>query len=244
MFSNKIIFFILVFTFAESEVCLCQYSENSDKGFSIIPEAVYVSSAAIQLYAFSNDIYKRGITEEISGGYGYGITVRKKIFEKNIAFALSVDFNHIVDNELTQTFSNDSTIVRARVTEDLTVIPVELTGIFYLPDFSDELKLFLGGGFGIYFGDRKRTVKNIQSYTVTKKPGFSLVVLSGFEFFFSRSVSAVLEVKFRQAEYTVNSEFPVSVVSLNGTFYDLEKELNSKIYVDGLKLSLGISYNF
>lgn len=51
-------------------------------------------------------------------------------------------------------------------------------------------------------------------------------------------------MRFRQGEYTVKSVFPVSSITANGNTYPLEQNLNSKIFVDGLKLSLGLAYNF
>jgi hypothetical protein len=64
------------------------------------------------------------------------------------------------------------------------------------------------------------------------------------ELFFSRELSGVFEIRFRQGEYKVLSKFPVSSVTVNGNIYPLEQNLNSKIFVDGLKLSLGLAYNF
>ena len=64
------------------------------------------------------------------------------------------------------------------------------------------------------------------------------------ELMLAENISGVFEIRFRQGEYSVKSEFPVSSISVAGIQYPLEKNLNSKIFVDGLKLSLGIAYNF
>ncbi|MBS1550979.1 MAG: outer membrane beta-barrel protein [Bacteroidetes bacterium] len=225
------------------------YSQNvpgflSGKGLSIIPQVTYVSSASIQLNPFSADLSKKTLTEELSGGYGYGLTIRKKMFRDDITFGISAEYMKINDRELVQLLNNDSSAVRVRVSEELTVIPLEFTGYFNLPDFSENLRIFLGGGVGVYFGDRKRSVLNISSSTISKKIGFSLVVLSGMEYKISDEISGVFEIKFREAEYKVKSEFPVSGIVINNVNYEFDKELYSKIFVDGLKLSFGISYNF
>ena len=217
---------------------------STGKGFSITPQITYVSSATIQLDPFSTDLIEKSLTEELSGGYGYGLTIRKKLFREDITFGISAEYISIKDNELVQSFSNDSFTVRVRVTEELTVIPVEFNGYFNLPEFSENLKIYLGGGVGVYFGDRKRSVLNISSSTISKNIGFSLVVLSGMEYKLSDEISGVFEIKFREAEYKVKSEYPVASININNVNYPLEKELYSKIFVDGLKLSIGISYNF
>lgn len=213
-------------------------------GFSIIPSINFVSSASIQLDPYSSNLIERNITEELSGGYGYGITIRKKFFREDLAFGITTEYLKIVDDELTQTFENDTIRLRARVTEELTMLPVEFSGYFNIPDFSEDMKIYLGGGIGVYFGDRKRAVHNIESKTVSKEAGFSFVVLSGMEYFFDTKLSGVFEVRFRQGEYRVSSQFPASTININGTVFPIEKNLNSRVFVDGLKLSLGVSYNF
>ncbi|MBK8550293.1 MAG: outer membrane beta-barrel protein [Ignavibacteria bacterium] len=213
-------------------------------GFSIIPSVNYVSSATIQLDAFNLNQFERSITEELSGGYGYGISIRKKLFDEDLSFGFSTEYTRIYDDELTQTFQADSSRARGRVTEELWIVPVEFTGYFNIPNFTDDIEIYLGGGIGVYFGDRVRTIQNIQSKTISRESSFSFVILSGMELMLAENISGVFEIRFRQGEYSVKSEFPVSSISVAGIQYPLEKNLNSKIFVDGLKLSLGIAYNF
>jgi len=237
---------IIIFALLLAQGSLAQ--ENSPitigNGFSLMPKVIYISSATVQLFPFSNNQFERSVTEELSGGYGYGIAFRKKFLRDDLSFGLSTEYIKIVDSELTQTFDNDTDRYRVRVTEELSMIPIELTGYFNIPNFTEDLKIYLGGGVGVYFGDRKRTVLNVQSKTISKQAGFSFVVLSGIEFNFTKAVSGVFELRFRQAEYSVKSEYPVSNIKINGTTFPMDKNLNSKIFVDGLKLSLGLAYNF
>ncbi len=213
-------------------------------GFSLRTSVNYVSSATIQADPFSQSLFERNVFEEISGGYGYGVLLRKRLFRDELSFGISAEYVSILDEELTETFISDSVTIRARVKEEITMIPIEVMGYFNIPDFTEDLKIYFGGGVGVYFGDRKRTVLNIQSKTISKEPGFSFVVTSVMEYFFSRNISGVFEVRFRQGEYKVRSEFPVQGFTINGISYELKQNLNSKIFVDGLNLSLGVAYNF
>lgn len=237
---------IIIFALLLAQGSLAQENSpiNIGNGFSLMPKVIYISSATVQLFPFSNNQIERSVTEELSGGYGYGIAFRKKFLRDDLSFGLSTEYIKIVDSELTQTFDNDTDRYRVRVTEELSMIPIELTGYFNIPNFTEDLKIYLGGGVGVYFGDRKRTVLNVQSKTISKQAGFSFVVLSGIEFNFTKAVSGVFELRFRQAEYSVKSEYPVSNIKINGTTFPMDKNLNSKIFVDGLKLSLGLAYNF
>ncbi|HMS35335.1 MAG TPA: hypothetical protein PKC91_14730 [Ignavibacteria bacterium] len=236
--------FILCISFPVTSEAQSVNGLGLGSGYSILPSVIYVSSATIQVNAFSKNLYERGETEELDGGYGYGISIRKKIFNENISIGFTTEYLKIYDDELTEIFSTETSRIRARVTEELWMMPVELSGYFSIPKFSEDLDIYLGGGVGLYFGDRQRTVLNITSRTISKEPNFSFVILSGMELFFSKQFSGVFEMRFRQGEYTVKSVFPVSSITANGNTYPLEQNLNSKIFVDGLKLSLGLAYNF
>jgi hypothetical protein len=241
-FYKLLFIFILLYSTNSKSQNLSEISIG--KGYSIMPSVEYVSSATVQLYPYSKDIFQRGQTEELNGGYGYGISIRKKLFRQDLSFGITTEFLKIFDDELTETFENDTIRVKARVSEELWIVPIEFSGYFNIPNFTDDLNIYLGGGLGIYFGDRKRTVLNIESKTISKDPGYSLIILSGMEFLFNKQFSGIFEIRFRQGEYFVRSEFPVSSININGINYPLEKNLNSNIFVDGLKLSLGIAYNF
>lgn len=244
MKKNFILFILLVLLFPLYTRSQELNEISVGSGLSIMPFVNYVSSATIQLHPFSNDIFEKSLTEELDGGYGYGISIKKKLFREDLSFGFSLEYLKIIDDELVQTFESSAGRVRARVTEELWLLPVEFTGYFNIPNFSEDIKVYLGGGIGVYFGDRKRTIANISSKTISKQEGFSFVVLSGLEFLFDKHVSGVFEIRFRQGEYRIKSEFPVSGVVLNGAVYPIEKNLNSRVFVDGLKLSLGVAYNF
>jgi hypothetical protein len=54
----------------------------------------------------------------------------------------------------------------------------------------------------------------------------------------------MFEVRFRQAQYSVESSYPIGEAVIEGRTYTFEQNLNSKIFMDGLKLSFGIAYYF
>ncbi|MCX6166188.1 MAG: hypothetical protein NTU73_15235, partial [Ignavibacteriae bacterium] len=79
---------------------------------------------------------------------------------------------------------------------------------------------------------------------VSKKPMFSLNVLFGAEYLLDNHFSMSLEMKVRDGKYKVQSRFPVDNVTLDGQTYYFDKDFESKIFIDGLKMSFGIGYNF
>ncbi len=213
-------------------------------GITITPYVSYVSSATIQMDPFSSSSFDRLITSELSGGYGYGISITKKLFSDDIAFGISVEYSKILDDEITEIYENGTARIRARVKEELTVVPVEFSAYFDLPDFTNDLNIYLGGGIGAYFGDRKRTIINIETKTLEKDPGFGFVVMSGMGYKFTDNLSGVFEMRFRQGEYRVKSEFATSFITAGGNTYEIDQTIDSKIFLDGLKLSLGLSIRF
>ena len=71
----KNIFLVCLISISASDFTSAQSIQGVDlgSGYSIMPTVNYVSSATIQLNAYSKDLYERGQTEELDGGYGYGI---------------------------------------------------------------------------------------------------------------------------------------------------------------------------
>lgn len=226
------------------------FSQQSNRPFSFFNDFIvtgslnYVSSATIQLDPYSPDIVERNSTLELSGGYGYGFTIRTKLFRNDLYLGLSGEYVRIQDNNAVLILEGDSTTARLKLTETITSFPAELTVYFNVPSFQENLNIYLGGGIGLYSGDRKRKILNFESETISKSFGLSLVVLSGIEYYFEKNFMTFMEMRFRDGEYNVRSKFPLSYVTLNGVSYSLDKDMNSKIFLDGLKISFGLGYRF
>ncbi len=240
----KILFVLLIFL--NSSVSYSQVFSFSSlyEGLSLSVTGNYVSSASIQLYPNSYNIVEKNVFDELKGGYGYGFSLRKKFFRDDLYIGITTEYIKIYDNELTQLLESDTNFVKVRATETVWMIPIEFSLIFNVPSITDELRVYLGGGVGVYFGDRIRKILGMESETKSREALLNIHVLSGIEYFFDKNISALFEVRFRQAQYRVKSSFPTDQAVINGITYDLEKELNSKIFIDGLKLSLGVAYYF
>lgn len=223
---------------------------NSDPNSSFLSGLIisgslnYVSSATIQLAPYSSDLIERNSSLDISGGYGYSFSVRTKILRNDLFLGVTAEFIKIQDNNAVLTLEGDTSIARIKLSETITAYPVEFTAYFNIPSFQENLNIYLGGGVGLYSGDRKRKFLNYESETISKSFGLSLVVLSGIEYYFEKNFMSFMELRFRDGEYDVKSKFPINYVNINGASYPLDKEMNSKIFLDGLKVSLGIGYKF
>lgn len=234
--------------FSQNSVTNSALKTNSDSPFFsdvIVSGSLnYVSSATIQLAPYSADLVERNSTLDISGGYGYSFSLRTKLFRNDLFLGVTAEFIKIQDNDAVLTLEGDTSVARIKLTESITAYPVEFTAYFNVPSFQENLNIYLGGGIGLYSGDRKRKFLNYESETISKSFGLSLVVLSGIEYYFEKNFMSFMELRFRDGEYDVKSKFPLDFVNINGVSYPLGKEINSKIFLDGLKVSFGLGYRF
>jgi len=240
MFRNFILIIIL------TNIALTQNCEAQGilKNLKIIPSVNYISSATIQLNPFSTDIIEKNSEIELKGGYGYGLILKYSLGGSGLQLGLASEFIRIEDNEFVETLEQDTSVIRGRVTEKVEMIPLEMSVYFNLPQVVSGLNIFLGGGGGIYFGDRTRYFAGMTTTTESRKPMVGILVLVGAEYQVFRNLSIYFESRFRQAEYRVKSIFPRNYVLYEGRLYYFDPVLNSKIFIDGIKLSLGIGINF
>lgn len=202
----------------------------------------FISSASIQLNPYSQNIIERNSFADVGSGFGYGVSISKKFLRNDLSLVLSTEYVKINDKNVSATLINGSNAVKVNVTESLWMVPVELSLNFNLPKMAPKLNIFIGGGLGVYFGDRKRTIANVSTETIESTPMLNLHIMTGMEYFINSRLSGVFEMKFRDAGFKVQNTFPVAFIGINGRAYPLPSESNSKVYVDGMKLSVGLNY--
>ena len=237
---------ILLFTFFTGSSLFAQtFSERFEvRSLSITPFVNYISSASIQQNPNSTNIIEKNQITELHGGLSYGLAVKKKMFGDDIMLGLSAEYLRIEDDTQSERVFNGPASVNLKVKEIVWVVPVELSVYYRIPRFSDSFGLYLGGGMGVYFGDRERQIFNMSTETKSKEQALNFHIATGGEYTLSRNISAVFEITFREGEYRVKSSFPSDQVIVNGSSYNIQQDYDSKVFIDGLKLGLGLSYYF
>lgn len=254
LYSLKIIIkFILLAVFITGSIAYSQKVQkkeelfNPNKKFSISLYSTYISSSQLQNDAKSTDPIERNATIPLSGGFGYGAELNYKPsqWKADITFFLSTEFFKVTQRDLYLRFEQGNSSANVAMKESFRMIPLEMGLKWDLPVSSNNFKIYIGGGGGLYFGDRTRTIgTSVESYTTFKKPGFSLNVLTGIEYYLERNLSADFEFKFREGSFDVESSFHQNLITVNGVDYILQNPTYSRIIVDGVRLSLGLRYNF
>ncbi len=219
---------------------------DPSKRFFFTLYGTYVSSAQMLNNPRSTDPIERDASVELNGGYGYGaeLSYEPSVFDLGLIFYASAEYFKSTTNDLFMHLDDGVNITSVRITESYSVIPFEAGVKWPLPVSTDNFKIYIGGGGGIYFGDRTRTLQDLKSTNVDKKPGFSLNILAGAEYYVARNLSAQFELKFREASFDTESSFKTGVISVNGTQFALENPFYTRFIIDGVRLSAGLKYQF
>lgn len=219
---------------------------DPEKRFSISLYGTYISSGSLQNNPRSTNPIERNASTDLDGGYGYGaeLNYEPPLFDLGLTFYLSSEYYRSRTNELAMRLTNGENQAVININEDYSIIPVEAGIKWYLPVSTDNFKIFIGGGGGIYFGNRTRTLLDLTSYNISKQAGFSLNILSGLEYYIARNVAANFELKFREASFEAESAFNKSVISVNGSQYGIDNPFYTKFIIDGVRLSAGLKYQF
>jgi hypothetical protein len=214
--------------------------------FSVSVYGTYVSSAELMDNINSPVAFIRDASVELAGGYGYGaeFTYDPSIEGFDVLFYLSSEYLNVEDDGLLYRFDQDTLFANVRFTEQFKMIPIEGGIKWNLPISTQRVKIYIGGGAGVYFGERNRKLGPIKTTNISTNPGFSMNVLVGGDYFFTGNLSGNFEFKFREASFESEEDFGTDSIVVNGNTFMLENPINSRILVDGVRLSAGIKFHF
>lgn len=228
----------------ESKDKIIHYNNNSE--FTLKVFAAYVSSAELHNNIKSNVSFIRDASIDLNGGYAYGgeLTYNPAFSVFDVIFYLSAEYLKVRDDELLLRFQNDSAFNVVRFTEEYKLLPIEAGIKWYLPVGTERFKIFIGGGAGLYFGNRNRFVGPYFTSNLSKKAGYSMNVLAGLEYFLERNLSLDFEFKFREASFESIDRFNEDIIEINGNVYSMDNPLHSRLLIDGTRISIGLKYHF
>ncbi len=189
-----------------------------------------------------------------SGIWGGGIDVRREIPELRLTFGCSVELLWKSDVFIVPVNSaplplpappGTTVPVDVPVRDGFYAVPVELSAYFTIPVRTDEFHLYIGGGGGAYFGDRRYQFAGEQSVTTDRSAGYGIQITTGSEFTPVPSFSMRLEVKFRDVQFRSVHRFLASTTVVDGMVVPRPSSpIASRINIDGMNLALHFAYNF
>lgn len=183
----------------------------------------------------------RGLNHTLNGIFGFGVDIRRSLESGRIWIGLSTE---IISKQESFTIPLDATTAYP-ITNGYIAVPVELTGYFVIPFSGDVLRLMMGGGGGVYWGDRRYEKADVRAETVERHVGYGIHVLSGLEYAFSSRVALRSEVKFRNVQFDIVSKMSRDYTLYQGKVVPLDREpFASRIMLDGMVVNLSLVFRF
>lgn len=220
---------VLGFVFAS----LSQSRAAEGKNFSVSLKGSLTTGSQLFPNPNSSNDSLRAAFFSLKDIWGYGIEVRYRFPETDLAIALSVDYLRTTQSRL-----------RDKIPEDdgYRVIPVELTGYFTIPLSGETIGVYMGGGAGAYFGRRIHRFANADAPSIDQGVGFGIHVLSGLSYRFNEFFSLNAEMKFRDLQFNSVNQFSTPKLQYGPTLVDAPttKPFESRVHTDGIIFQLGV----
>ncbi|RPH37807.1 hypothetical protein EHM92_01745 [bacterium] len=176
----------------------------------------------------------------IESYFGYGLELRYRLPETNVAIGLSSDYIQTSVDRPFLPVNGDAIPAH----DEFTMIPVEATGYFIIPASTRVFGIFMGGGVGAYFGNHTFSVGNSEANAVSMKPGFGIHVLGGVSFKFTDRFTLLAEMKFRDLQFESVNAFSGKTINYRGVRVTVPQQLNQNVHADGMVFQLGAAFSF
>jgi hypothetical protein len=176
----------------------------------------------------------------LEGIYGWGVEVRIQRPIDMFFLSFSVEY---LTKTLTQhqlvAFTNSPRILP--VTDGMISIPIEVSVGSFIPLGSERFRMYMAGGIGAYYAERILEVAGVKAPPTNSPLAFGIHVESGFEYSVLPTVSVRAEMRFRDPEIiTMNKFEQTGTVYENTTIVFPNRELKTRVNLDGLNFSVGL----
>lgn len=222
---------------------LTAFSQAQNK-FNISLNGSYTTSAKIYLSPNASDPEIRNRSFPLSSFFSNGAELRYSLTD-NIKISLNIEYltSKESGNNLVVLSDNSATVID--VEDGFNLIPIEISGFYLLPFSSEVFKMYMGGGFGYYYGELLRNFSDISVSTINRKSSYGIHVVISSDYLINNYIGIRSELKFRDPQFTVTSEYNKQNTNYNGNnIFIGQKSFDSKINVDGVTFTLGLVYNF
>jgi outer membrane protein W len=235
-FHRLLIFFFLLLL----KPAFPQFNEHN---FGISANLVYTTSAEIFLNPNSSDPVVRNQSYTLEDIFNPSLDVRYRLSEFFI-LGLNVEYiNKSADAPNLTAFVGSQLIV-FNVEDGFRVIPFELTAHYFFPFSTEDFKFLMGGGIGYYRGEFTRKFSDVDLSVVQRKIALGIHVSASLDYMLISNVSFRFEMKFRDPQYEVKSEYTKTEVIYQGETVNLPNDaFETKVNIDGLTFVIGIVYH-
>lgn len=224
-------------------LCSCPlvHGAAQERVFSVVARGHLTTAGRLFINPGSSDPFARAQNVSFTDFFGYGLEVQYHIPSTTLSIGLGAD--RIASSASTMVTSTARRSVPQ--TDGYRVIPVELTGYFHIPITNGPFGVYMGGGVGVYFGERQYAFAGVEAPSTGSIPGFGIHVLGGFRYHFAEWFTLSAELKFRDAQFETTNAFAVPSVRYGDILVTLPGQpFDSSIHTDGMVIQLGAAYSF
>ncbi|OQY75756.1 MAG: hypothetical protein B6D45_05225 [Ignavibacteriales bacterium UTCHB3] len=213
-------------------------------GFTFTLGAGYGTASELYPYAGVSDFD----LSKVSVGLGSLVTPHISVgyrFNGDLRGVLALEYLSKTAEFYGQTVENETGTIFIPVKDGYSFLPVELSLEYILPFSSEALKVYIGGGAGIYFYSSKREVAGIKPKSGGNITGYGIHILSGMEYFFSDNLGILFTMKFRDPEVLFDGEYASDAGVWNGMPVRLgNTKFREKLSLEGTMFILGLKTRF
>jgi len=186
----------------------------------------------------ARDDFTRGGFTPLNTAFSLGADIRGDVPFLGIRVGISSEY---ISRRVTGSVPNTRGTIP--VEDGYSVLPLELTGYFRIPVGGESVNFYMGGGGGVYFGERRYRYAGVEPVTLQRDLNFGIHVQSGLEIGLGEQIALRTELKFRNIQIETSQRFTTPSTVYAGTTVPLPQEtLHSRVQVDGMNLVVGIVY--
>ena len=221
-------------------ILLSSIAHAQEHSYSVCATGSFTSSSKLFSNITNPDELARGQFLALDDVFSGGIEVRRELNTIRVTIGFSVEYL-----ERTNTSENPDSSILIPVKDGFRSVPIELTALFFLPFQHDRLRVGIGGGVGVYLGNRIYEYARTPAPTIEHRIGFGIHVVTGVEYLFAGPLSVRGTVEFRDVQFETVNRFQQPVTVYDRTLIQLPQEpLYSRVNIDGTRLTLGLAYSF
>jgi hypothetical protein len=219
----------------------CPLLQAQEKNLMVLVKGNLTTRTSLFLNPNAPDPVSRAQALDLTDFFGSGIEI--KYFFPGSSLALSVSADYLRFREPNPISVSFRTAIPAE--DGYVAIPVEATGYFIIPASGQTVKVFIGGGVGVYFGRRQYSLAGVEAPVTDTRPGFGIHVLGGVSYRFTDWFSLVGEMKFRDLQFHSTNTFHVSRIPFQESFIAVSQTpFESSVQTDGIVFQLGVGVSF
>ncbi len=225
-------------------ICSNVFAQYENNSIRIALGASYTATSEIFFFPNSTDPVLRNSSFPVDDIYNSVADVRYGITD-DVILGLSAEYikKSTTGNNLTAFVGGNT--VAVTVENGFRLIPIELSLYYLIPFSTDKFKFLMGGGVGYYIGSLIRSVGDAEVVTKSRDNSFGIQVSVGMDYLFKNDFSFYFEMKFRDPQFEVISQFDKSETTLNGQQIQLPANpFETKINLDGLVFIIGAALHF